>query len=68
MVAAGAALRSGADGLVLAVRGRFELEGGVLNTDREVLGHALVQAVEDLLGVAVAQAFVAHCHMCREHR
>ena len=40
----------------------------MLDPDREVLGHAALEPVEDLLGVTVAQALVAHDDVRGQHR
>jgi hypothetical protein len=40
------------------VAGRFELEGRVLDSDREVAGHAGLQLVQHLGDVAVVEAGV----------
>ena len=44
--------------LVAGMAGGFELEGGVLDADREVLADAVLELVEEFVGVAVVEALV----------
>lgn len=53
-------------GLVFGVAGLFELEGGVLDADREVSGDASLKVVEELGEVGVVEAFVVDDHVGAE--
>lgn len=45
------------------VAGWFELEGGVFDADGEVLADAVLESVEEFVGVAVVEAPVFHHHV-----
>jgi hypothetical protein len=53
--------------LVVAVLGAFELEGRVLDCDREVLGDTGLELVKDPRGVPVVEALVVNHNVRREH-
>ena len=53
--------------LALCVTGRLELEGGVLDADGEVGGHAVLELGQHLGGVAVGEALLVQDDVGGQH-
>lgn len=52
---------------VAAVASWFQLEGGVFDADGEVLADAVLELVEEFVGVAVLEALVFDDDVCGEN-